>query len=75
MQALSSAPARVASHSVVCGRFKLGQHVLAGQCRRLLGLMVAASPGSSLGAAPYETIPLVDESPWGFVPLGRPFAY
>ncbi len=38
------APARVESIRSCTARFKLGWHVSVGLCRRLLGLMVAASP-------------------------------
>ncbi len=43
------APARVESIQLCSARFKLGWHVSVGLCRRLLGLMVAASPVLPLG--------------------------
>ncbi len=43
------APARVESIQSCTARFKLGQHVSVGLCRRLLGLMAAASPVLPLG--------------------------
>ncbi len=38
------APARIPVFTACLARFKLGHHVSVGTCRRLLGLMVAASP-------------------------------
>ncbi len=43
------APARVESIQSCATRFKLGRHMSVGLCRRLLGLMVAASPVLPLG--------------------------
>ncbi len=43
------APARVESIQLCSVRFKLGWHVSVGLCRRLLGLMAAASPVLPLG--------------------------
>ncbi len=43
------APARVESIQSCVARFKLGRHVSVGLCRRLLGLMAAASPTLPLG--------------------------
>ncbi len=38
------APARISNFTACLARFKLGRHVSVGTCRRLLGLMAAASP-------------------------------
>ncbi len=38
------APARISNFTACLARFKLGHHVSVGTCRRLLGLMAAASP-------------------------------
>ncbi len=57
------APARIESIQSCVVHFKLGQHVSVCLCRRLLGLMVAASPGFSLGLLHMSApcfIPLVD---------------
>ncbi len=43
------APARIPDLTACLARFKLGQHVSVGTCRRLLGLMAAASPVLPLG--------------------------
>ncbi len=43
------APARIADLTACLARFKLGHHVSVGTCRRLLGLMAAASPVLTLG--------------------------
>lgn len=43
------APARVSSLRACLARFRLGHHVAVGICRRLLGLMAAASPVLPLG--------------------------
>ncbi len=43
------APARISNFTACLARFKLGRHVSVGTCRRLLGLMVAASPVLPLG--------------------------
>ncbi|KAI2647573.1 Protein P [Labeo rohita] len=43
------APARISSLNACLARFKLGHHVSVGTCRRLLGLMAAASPELPLG--------------------------
>ncbi len=43
------APARIPVFTACLARFKLGQHVSVGTCRRLLGLMAAASPVLPLG--------------------------
>ncbi len=43
------APARISSFNSCLARFKLGQHVSVRTCRRLLGLMAAASPVLPLG--------------------------
>ncbi len=48
MQA-SLAPARISNFTACLARFNLGRHVSVGTCRRLLGLMAAASPVSPLG--------------------------
>ncbi len=48
MQA-SLAPARIPVLTACLARFKLGHHVSVGTCRRLLGLMAAASPVLPLG--------------------------
>ncbi len=53
------APARIPVLTACLARFKLGHHVSVGTCRRLLGLMAAASP--VLPTASHEAIPLVDE--------------
>ncbi len=55
------APARIPVFTACLARFKLGHHVSVGTCRRLLGLMAAASPVLSPRAASHEAIPLVDE--------------
>ncbi len=38
------APARISNFTACLARFRLGHHVSVGTCRRLLGLMAAASP-------------------------------
>ncbi len=38
------APARISTFTACLASFKLGRHVSAGSCRKLLGLMAAASP-------------------------------
>ncbi len=43
------APARIPVFAACLARFKLGHHVSVGTCRRLLGLMAAASPVLPLG--------------------------
>ncbi len=43
------APARISNFTACLARFKLGRHVSVGICRRLLGLMAAASPVLPLG--------------------------
>ncbi len=43
------APARISNFTACLARFKLGHHVSIGTCRRLLGLMAAASPVLPLG--------------------------
>ncbi len=43
------APARISNFTACLARFKLGHHVSVGSCRRLLGLMAAASPVLPLG--------------------------
>ncbi len=43
------APARIPDLTACLAHFKLGQHVSVGICRRLLGLMAAASPVLPLG--------------------------
>ncbi len=43
------APARISNFTACLARFKLGLHVSVGTCRRLLGLMAAASPVLPLG--------------------------
>ncbi len=43
------APARISNCTACLARFKLGRHVSVGTCRRLLGLMAAASPVLPLG--------------------------
>ncbi len=43
------APARISSFNACLARFKLGHHVSVSTCRRLLGLMAAASPVLRLG--------------------------
>lgn len=43
------APARICSLMTCLARFSLGHHVSVGTCRRLLGLMAAASPVLPLG--------------------------
>ncbi len=43
------APARISNFIACLARFKLGRHVSVGTCRRLLGLMAAASPVLPLG--------------------------
>ncbi len=43
------APARIPVFTACLARFKLGHHVSVGTCRRLLGLMAAASPVLPLG--------------------------
>ncbi len=43
------APARIPVPTACLARFKLGHHVSVGTCRRLLGLMAAASPVLPLG--------------------------
>ncbi len=43
------APARISSFTACLARFKLGRRVSVGTCRRLLGLMAAASPVLPLG--------------------------
>ncbi len=43
------APARIPNLTACLARFKLGHHVSVGTCRRLLGLMAAASPVLPLG--------------------------
>ncbi len=43
------APARISNFTACLARFKLGRHVFVGTCRRLLGLMAAASPVLPLG--------------------------
>ncbi len=48
MQA-SLAPARISNFTACLARFKLGHHVSVSTCRRLLGLMAAASPVLPLG--------------------------
>ncbi len=42
-------PARISNFTACLARFKLGRHVSVGTCRRLLGLMAAASPVLPLG--------------------------
>ncbi len=56
-------PARVESIQWCLARFKLGRHVSVGLCRRLQGLMVAASSVLPLGLLLMKTIPMVDEVP------------
>ncbi len=55
------APARIPDLTACLARFKLGHHVSVGTCRRLLGLMAAASPVLPHRVASHEAIPLVDE--------------
>ncbi len=55
------APARIPVFTACLARFKLGHHVSVGTCRRLLGLMAAASPVVAPRAASHEAIPFVDE--------------
>ncbi len=43
------APVRIPDFTACLARFKLGRHVSVGTCRRLLGLMAAASPVLPLG--------------------------
>ncbi len=43
------APARISNFTACLARFKLGRHASVGTCRRLLGLMAAASPVLPLG--------------------------
>ncbi len=43
------APARISNFTACLARFKLSRHVSVGSCRRLLGLMAAASPVLPLG--------------------------
>ncbi len=43
------APARISNFTACLACFKLGRHVSVGSCRRLLGLMAAASPVLPLG--------------------------
>ncbi len=43
------APARISNFTACLARFKLGHHVSVSTCRRLLGLMAAASPLLPLG--------------------------
>ncbi len=43
------APAQISNFTACLARFKLGHHVSVGTCRRLLGLMTAASPVLPLG--------------------------
>ncbi len=43
------APARISSFNACLAHFKLGHHVSVSTCRRLLGLMAAASPVLPLG--------------------------
>ncbi len=43
------APAQIPDFTACLARFKLGHHVSVGTCRRLLGLMAAASPVLPLG--------------------------
>ncbi len=43
------APARISSFNACLARFKLGHHVSVSTCRKLLGLMAAASPVLPLG--------------------------
>ncbi len=43
------APARIPDLTACLARFKLGHHVSVGTCRRLMGLMAAASPVLPLG--------------------------
>ncbi len=43
------APAQISNFTACLARFKLGRHVSVGSCRRLLGLMAAASPVLPLG--------------------------
>ncbi len=43
------APARIPDLTACLARFKLGHHVSVGTCRRLLGLMAAASPVLPIG--------------------------
>ncbi len=43
------APVRISNFTACLARFKLGRHVSVGSCRRLLGLMAAASPVLPLG--------------------------
>ncbi len=43
------APARISNFTACLARFKLGHHVSVSTCRRLLGLMAAASPVLPLG--------------------------
>ncbi len=43
------APARISSLNTCLAHFKLDHHVSVSTCRRLLGLMAAASPGLPLG--------------------------
>ncbi len=43
------APARISNFTACLARFKLGRHVSVSSCRRLLGLMAAASPVLPLG--------------------------
>ncbi len=47
------APARIPDLTACLARFKLGHHVSVGTCRRLLGLMAAASPVYG-GCVPHE---------------------
>ncbi len=54
------APARIPDLTACLARFKLGHHVSVGTCRRLLGLMAAASTVLPLELL-HEAIPLVDE--------------
>ncbi len=42
-------PALISNFTACLARFKLGHHVSVGTCRRLLGLMAAASPVLPLG--------------------------
>ncbi len=55
------APARISNFTACLARFKLGRHVSVGTCRRLLGLMAAASPVLPLGLLHMRPFLLVDE--------------
>ncbi len=68
------APARVESIQSCSARFRLGRHVSVGLCRRLLGLMVVASPVLPLGLLHMRPFLWWMKS-LCIVSLGRPSAY